>query len=390
MPRTAIPSTFPQEGIFEYSTIHVDLSCATPGAEIYYTIDGEDPAFDSPVYIRENGLLPLPASAGQEVTHTIRAFAKADGLEASRIVTFTYRIIGRRRGVFSHQIIRDAAAGTAAVIRIEDFDLDKMYLIIGTKRAVLIDAGWDQEGDLPGLCRELTGRDIPVDLVIAHGHPDHVAQLENFLKAGSTVYMPHADIETASSFCPEVSWDQVRDIKDGDILDLGSSQLNVYTIPGHTPGGVVLLDKKTGDLFSSDEFGSNRRYVPDSAWLQIGSYSLESCLKTLERFLNENRGKLKRIFTGHNDEILDAQAYLESLRRALKKGVVNGNAGLSPSLRSAAESFGSGTAVIDGEWRIDPIWSAANVKFLYDRDAQADPPRYAQGYQPGTKTTLSN
>lgn len=63
------------------------------------------------------------------------------------------------------------------------------------------------------------------------------------------------------------------------MLDLGNAKLDVYTIPGHTPGGIVLLDEYTGDLFSSDEFGSNRRYVPDSAWLQISDYSIESCLR---------------------------------------------------------------------------------------------------------------
>ena len=136
------------------------------------------------------------------------------------------------------------------------------------------------------------------------------------------------------------------DIKDGDVLDLGNAKLDVYTILGHTPGGIVLLDEYTGDLFSSDEFGSNRRYVPDSAWLQISDYSIESCL-----------------------------------RRAFENGVKNGEDALVPSLRSAAESFGSGCIIVDGDWRHGPMWNAANVKFLYEKDRLSDPLRYTKGDQ---------
>ena len=78
------------------------------------------------------------------------------------------------------------------LIRIEDFDLDRMYLIIGQKRAALIDAGWDYDGNLPALCHALTGG-LPVDLLIAHGHPDHVAQAGKFIEYGCKVYAPYAD-----------------------------------------------------------------------------------------------------------------------------------------------------------------------------------------------------
>lgn len=67
-----------------------------------------------------------------------------------------------------------------------------MYLIIGQKRAALIDAGWDYDGDLPALCHALTGG-LPVDLLIAHGHPDHVAQAGKFIEYGRKVYAPYAD-----------------------------------------------------------------------------------------------------------------------------------------------------------------------------------------------------
>lgn len=53
--KTAIPSAYPAEGVFECSPIHIDLSCATPGAR-------------HPLYAgwhsTYNGKSCLPAGAG--------------------------------------------------------------------------------------------------------------------------------------------------------------------------------------------------------------------------------------------------------------------------------------------------------------------------------------
>lgn len=387
MSKTAIPSVFPAEGVFEFSTIHVDFSSATPGARVHYTLDGSEPTMDSPVYIRAEGLLPLRGEHGADIRHTLRAFAEADGREPSPVVTFTYRFCCPVNGTYRHQLLREPTADAAGLIRIEDFDLDKMYLLVGTERALLIDAGWDETGDLPGLCRELSGG-LPVDLAVAHGHPDHIGQVKAFLEAGSIVYLPHADREAIASFGLDVPVERTLDIVDGISLSLGNTVLRVYGVPGHTPGEVVLLDEGTGDLFSSDAFGSNRRYVPDTAWLQLSECSLESSLQGLERFLKATKGTLRRIFTGHNDEILDAEAYLAALQTALRRAVERGEDALVPSLRSAAESFGSGSAAIEGDWRIDPIWAGANLRFLREADRLAVPPRYARGFNPRIRTEL--
>ena len=185
MGKTAIPSVFPAEGTYELSTLHVNLSCAASHAVIHYTIDGTEPTADSPIYHREAGLIPVKHTDGAE-SITIRAFAQADGLQPSDTVAFTYRFACRPKGVFRHSLLREPSDTAAGLIRIEDFDLDRMYLIIGQKRAALIDAGWDYDGDLPALCHALTGG-LPVDLLIAHGHPDHVAQAGQFIEYGCKV-----------------------------------------------------------------------------------------------------------------------------------------------------------------------------------------------------------
>lgn len=105
-------------------------------------------------------------------------------------------------------------------------------------------------------------------------------------------------------------------------------------------------------------------------------------------FLQKAGLQCKRIFTGHNDEILDANAYLTALQHALQHAIENGEQSLQPSLRSAQESFGSGSATIAGDWRIDPILAGANVKFLYDSDATQNPPHYVIGFDPTIRSSL--
>jgi glyoxylase-like metal-dependent hydrolase (beta-lactamase superfamily II) len=40
--------------------------------------------------------------------------------------------------------------------------------------------------------------------------------------------------------------------EDGDVIDLGDRQLEVIHVPGMTPGSIVLWEKATGSLFTSD------------------------------------------------------------------------------------------------------------------------------------------
>jgi glyoxylase-like metal-dependent hydrolase (beta-lactamase superfamily II) len=50
---------------------------------------------------------------------------------------------------------------------------DLMYLVTGTRRAMLVDTGMGL-GDLAGMVRGLT--DLPLTVVNTHGHPDHAGE----------------------------------------------------------------------------------------------------------------------------------------------------------------------------------------------------------------------
>ena len=105
-------------------------------------------------------------------------------------------------------------------------------------------------------------------MISLHGHADHAAQTQNFLDKHIKVYVPHKDLSWFGDNIPQGTLDP----QEGDKFDLGNTVLTAYAVPGHTVGSLVLLDAKTGDLYSSDSLGSNeppRAPTPD-CWTTWG------------------------------------------------------------------------------------------------------------------------
>ena len=82
-PMVSLPEFSPLGG--DYITAQtVTISCDTEDAIIYYTLDGKNPTDTSMVYVD-----PIEV----DVTTTIKAFAKKDGMQSSGIVTAKYNIM---------------------------------------------------------------------------------------------------------------------------------------------------------------------------------------------------------------------------------------------------------------------------------------------------------
>ncbi len=79
----ADPTFSPASGTSGNSPITVTISSATPGATIYYTVDGSTPTTTSPMYIT-----PLPFATSV----TVRAYAVVSGMTESAFVSATYTI----------------------------------------------------------------------------------------------------------------------------------------------------------------------------------------------------------------------------------------------------------------------------------------------------------
>jgi glyoxylase-like metal-dependent hydrolase (beta-lactamase superfamily II) len=132
------------------------------------------------------------------------------------------------------------------------------WLVAGEKRVLLIDALQFAEGVYPKI-RELTP--LPVDALIAHGHGDHTGPAMGEVKeAGGKVYIHAADIPlvTAGGKYPAAFFEPLAD---GQNFDLGGIVLEPLVVPGHTPGSLVVLERRRHWLFSSDTIGSGPFWV---------------------------------------------------------------------------------------------------------------------------------
>lgn len=164
-----------------------------------------------------------------------------------------------------------------------------MYLVEGQYRSVLIDAG-DTVADLLGLLDELTTK--PMDVIITHGHGDHAANYSLF----DNVYMPHEDIHILNNlFNMNIDKNKVNNLSGGEIFDLGDVKLEVISLPGHTTGSVVLLDRSRQLLFSSDGLGSGGLWMQFSHSTTLAEYyevlvELKNTLSALDQL---------KIFVGH-------------------------------------------------------------------------------------------
>lgn len=167
------------------------------------------------------------------------------------------------------------------------------YLIEGGERALLID-GLSGVGSLKAFVRELT--DLPVELVLTHGHVDHAgaafeygvcrvhpADIEMLYEHGDPAH--RYDFATrgrpAGAFMP-VPEDVVPrcavrtlPVGDGDVFDLGGVQIEAIAVPGHTGGTLVFLDRAHRAVYSGDACNPNTLLaLPGSTTIETYRQSL--------------------------------------------------------------------------------------------------------------------
>jgi glyoxylase-like metal-dependent hydrolase (beta-lactamase superfamily II) len=352
--QTATPSAFPAPGTFGV-TQRITLLCATPGATIHYTLDGSAPDRSSPTF--DAYKLPVleaidDGERGVRTTYTLKAFAVADNLAPSDVATFSYAVDRRDKDAY---LTTEASPG---IHMIRDFDDTKMYLVIGSARALLIDAGLGT-GNLRALVEAMIGN-RPLDVVITHGHPDHIAAMGQFQDRYS-VYMNHRDLPMVQGFVERLGYridmEQIDDIHEGSVFDLGDRTLTVYEVPGHSPGHTVLFDEANGILLASDAVGSNRPTITDSLWMQMPTMApIDDYLSSLQVFRSKVAGKIRAIYGGHNDVPFVGETYLDNLQRAAQLLVDEGEQVLVPSLRPTDV-----WQVVVGDRLGDPNWAAINV-----------------------------
>lgn len=183
------------------------------------------------------------------------------------------------------------------------------YLIIGEKDAVLFDLAVDHQALFDYaqyLCRK------PVRIVLSHGHFDHIFHLDKVAQ----VWMHPADVplleksmvlhaDGTVSIESVNPFPHIHPLLDGYTMDLGNRVLDVFHVPGHTMGSILLLDRRTRTLFSGDSCGRRLLYAPD------GYVPTEHYCASLEMLLDK---EFDAIYSAHDRCALPKENIVKTIK----------------------------------------------------------------------------
>jgi len=134
------------------------------------------------------------------------------------------------------------------------------------EQCVVIDPGHGAEGPLDDVLAQ--HRLQPVAVLLTHGHVDHTWSVVPVCGAKDVPALMHpADrgmlTEPASAIgappgtpiLGRLDWSEpadVRELRDGEVLELAGLSLKVDETPGHTPGSITFTSSDGGEFFSGD------------------------------------------------------------------------------------------------------------------------------------------
>lgn len=199
---------------------------------------------------------------------------------------------------------------TKSITRITAPAGEKMYLIEGTERAVLIDTGRGF-GKLKDAVAGLTQK--PLTVLLSHGHVDHAMGAAEFEDVrmnleDAYIYEKHQKMDFRMSewrefpcasqaepdeIMPAAPLAHFRDLKEGMHFDLGGITIETYACPGHTKGSLVFLIPEEEILFTGDACNSLTFLYQDY------STSVSVYQKSLARLLPMVKGRYARILLSH-------------------------------------------------------------------------------------------
>lgn len=186
-----------------------------------------------------------------------------------------------------------------------------MHLVEGEDRALLIDTAYGV-GDLKGLVEALTRK--PCSLALTHFHGDHSGGAGQFGKAFCHKYDAPYLRETAAGgrmlpagdfFRPEdvqaLEGLEIVEIESGFRFALGPGhEVEAIHMPGHTAGGTMYLDHKTGALFSGDAILSTPTLILDRfPASHYPEYMTVTAFRNAIRDFMPRLGQVKALYPGH-------------------------------------------------------------------------------------------
>jgi hydroxyacylglutathione hydrolase len=158
------------------------------------------------------------------------------------------------RWIDDYYVVEAVDATTIAIGEPRYYQGNYSYLIIGTERAVLFDAGTGSRDIVP-IVRSLTK--LPITVIPSHLHFDHVGALGRFDRT-ALLDTPSLRARMRDSRLTLQRYEFLGFIEDlapptfrvdewwgnNTTIDLGNRRVRVLSTPGHTPTSVSLYDQE--------------------------------------------------------------------------------------------------------------------------------------------------
>lgn len=156
------------------------------------------------------------------------------------------------------------------------------YIIEDGGEAAVIDPGADH-GEI---MRALGEHGLTLKYIIyTHGHIDHVCEGDMLRSLTGARVVAHEDeaplLEDPLLNGSALFWTARKmgsadiTVKDGDVLKLGNTELEIIHTPGHTPGGICVLIRSAGDGGRTGKHSTNCVFTGDTLFrLSIGRTDL--------------------------------------------------------------------------------------------------------------------
>jgi len=156
----------------------------------------------------------------------------------------------------------------------KNFEGPFVYLLVGTQKAMLIDAGTGHVNFQAAVSKILQSLGVSVDVVVAHshGHGDHVNGDNAFSQAASTTVVGASPTAVYKFFGLTATT--------ASTYDLGDRVVDVLPIPGHEAAHVAYYDRRSRVLFTGDTLYPGRLYIDDWNSYQTSIARLSSFVST--------------------------------------------------------------------------------------------------------------
>jgi glyoxylase-like metal-dependent hydrolase (beta-lactamase superfamily II) len=210
---------------------------------------------------------------------------------------------------------------------VKDGVVSAAVIPVDNGKVVLLDAGYDKAGK--AILAELSRRQLTPEAVTAilltHSHPDHVAAIDLFRKAEVMALEPELPLLKGRALWrgplmrlfPRLSGVKVTHVlHDGETVTLGQVSVQVFAIPGHTPGSAAYL--VNGVLFLGDAADiSNDGKIQDPPWITSDNRVEDrAALVRLDQRLVEAGADVKVIACFHSGVLTQGLAPLTAFAKA--------------------------------------------------------------------------